>query len=275
MKFYKRDPDRALAGMAEMNFEQRGAYNSLLDLLYSRDGDVPDDDARVSRMLSCHWRQWARLKAELIALGKVWVEGGKLHARRVQETLKEAADFSQEQRRKVAKRWEKSEKDNENKEADIPPGNTLTPTATPRVSVSNDTDFKSPDEPAPRQKRKEDRGTRIPDDFWPDATSQAKARRIGIDLTIEHIGSFLDYWRSVPGAKGRKLDWQATYRNHLDFLANRKPHERPKPTQSTIADGFAKVRAVIDEVASRAAEDGGTGGPENLVVLSGLRQGTG
>ena len=40
MRFYKRDPDRALAGMIELNMKQRGAYNSLLDLLYSRDGSI-------------------------------------------------------------------------------------------------------------------------------------------------------------------------------------------------------------------------------------------
>jgi hypothetical protein len=27
--------------------------------------------------------------------------------------------------------------------------------------------------------------------------------------------AFCDYWRSVPGAKGRKLDWVATWRNWM------------------------------------------------------------
>jgi Protein of unknown function (DUF1376) len=49
MHWYKRDPDAALAGMAELNFEQRGAYNSILDILYSRDGDLPDNDCVVAR----------------------------------------------------------------------------------------------------------------------------------------------------------------------------------------------------------------------------------
>lgn len=131
MKFYKRDPDRALAGMAELTLKQRGAYNSLLDLLYSRDGAVPDDDARVSRMISCHWREWATTKAELIAMGKVWVEDGNLHAKRVQDTIKEASDFAQEQSKRASKRWTKWEKPNGNKGRSMPVGNALTPTATP------------------------------------------------------------------------------------------------------------------------------------------------
>lgn len=131
MKFYKRDPDRALSGMAELSLKQRGAYNSLLDLLYSRDGDVPDDDQRVARMMTCHWREWKAVKEELMALGKVWSEGGRLHAKRVQETIKEAARFSQDQSTRASSGWEKRKKDNENSDGEMPSGNASTPTATP------------------------------------------------------------------------------------------------------------------------------------------------
>lgn len=144
MKFYKRDPDRALAGMAELNFKQRGAYNSLIDLLYSRDGNVPDDDTRVARMLSCHWREWATLKKQLMALGKVWTEEGKLRARRVQDTLKEAASFSQKQSRNASQRWHKPEKVNKNNDPRMPRGNALTPTPTPTVSKKDSPSIISP-----------------------------------------------------------------------------------------------------------------------------------
>lgn len=161
MKFYKRDPDRALAGMLELNMEQRGAYNSLLDVLYSRDGDVPDDDVRVAKMMGCHWRKWAALKKQLIDIGKVWIEDGKLRAKRVEETLKEAADFSEEQRKKASKGWQtrrkepsktphsavkdaadtpqESKKSNENNAPVVPAGNALTPTPTPTVSEDKST----------------------------------------------------------------------------------------------------------------------------------------
>jgi uncharacterized protein YdaU (DUF1376 family) len=143
MKFYKRDPDRALAGMAELTFEQRGAYNSLLDLLYSRDGEVPDDDERVARMLSCNKREWVRLKKSLIELGKVWVKSGKIGAKRVQETINEATEFSNKQRSNVSKRWVKPEKPHDNNDVAIPDGNstarqsgnTSTPTATPTPTI--------------------------------------------------------------------------------------------------------------------------------------------
>jgi uncharacterized protein YdaU (DUF1376 family) len=130
MHWYKRDPDAALSGMAELNFEQRGAYNSLLDLLYSRDGDVPDDDKRVARMMNSHWRSWAALKLQLMTCGKVWLEGGKLTAKRVQDTLKEASELSQEQSRRASKGWQKRKYDNGSNVTRVPTGNASTSTTT-------------------------------------------------------------------------------------------------------------------------------------------------
>jgi uncharacterized protein YdaU (DUF1376 family) len=128
MKFYKRDPNAALAGMAELTLKQRGAYNSLLDALYAADGDLPDDDRRIARMISCHWREWATVKRELIDLGKVWIEEGYLRAKRVQETVKEASRFSQEQSKRASDGWQKRKKANKNNDAPMPPGNASTPT---------------------------------------------------------------------------------------------------------------------------------------------------
>jgi hypothetical protein len=35
------------------------------------------------------------------------------------------------------------------------------------------------------------------------------------------IPSFVDYWVARPGKDGVKLDWPATYRNHICHLATR------------------------------------------------------
>ena len=90
--WYKRDPHAALEGMSELTMEERGAYNSLIDVLYCRGGTVPDDDVLVARLIYCHWREWRALKKRLIAKGKVHIlEGGKITANRVQDCLREAA----------------------------------------------------------------------------------------------------------------------------------------------------------------------------------------
>lgn len=155
MKWYKRDSDAALSGMAELTFEERGAYNSLLDLLYSRDGNVPDDDAFCARVFHCRPQMWRRLKAALIAKGKVHETGGKLTANRVETTLKEARNYSESQSFKAKKRW-KSKPD------ECHAGNALTTTTTTTIdSVSKDTGADAPPDPAIAEKELFKRGKEV------------------------------------------------------------------------------------------------------------------
>jgi hypothetical protein len=69
-------------------------------------------------------------------------------------------------------------------------------------------------------------GTRLPDDWTPSPEDVAFARSRGVPegQVAELAGEFRDYWTSVPGAKGRKLDWSATWRNHV-----RREERRFKP----------------------------------------------
>lgn len=235
MRFYKRDPDAAIAGMNQLTFAQRGAYNSLLDLLYSRDGDVPDDDAIVARMIGAHWREWGRLKRELISAGKIWCEGGRLCANRVQETLREAADFSHNQRRRATERWQKYKKDKENNEPPMPPGiantSTATPTATPRKKESA---------------RPSGRGARLPDGWKPSDQGREFAEvLLGEEGALIEFDKFSDYWRGLSGGRAIKSDWEATWRN----WCRRSSEYRGKP------DGNSKsLTAAADRLIGKLAD---------------------
>lgn len=76
IKWYKRDPSAALNGMMELDLQERGAYNTVLDLIYSRDGNLPDDDRFISGWLRVDVRVWKRIKTTLISRGKLYVESG-------------------------------------------------------------------------------------------------------------------------------------------------------------------------------------------------------
>ena len=91
MKWYKRDPSAALAGMIGLTVEERGAYNAVIDLAYARapHGDVTD--ALVIAALAIRPQMWRRLKARLIALGKIRELDGKLLANRVETEVQTAA----------------------------------------------------------------------------------------------------------------------------------------------------------------------------------------
>ena len=75
------------------------------------------------------------------------------------------------------------------------------------------------------------RGTRLDPSWLPSKEDIAKIRTEcpGIDPQAEHV-EFVDYWVAVPGAKGVKLDWSATWRNWM----RRKQRDlkgKPTPTE--------------------------------------------
>lgn len=64
---------------------------------------------------------------------------------------------------------------------------------------------------------KKRRGTRLPADWLRTDTDREWQAGKGIpdDFAREHTAAFRDYWTAVPGARGVKLDWSATWRNWM------------------------------------------------------------
>lgn len=68
------------------------------------------------------------------------------------------------------------------------------------------------------------RGARIPDPFEITDDMRLWASEHAPDVDLEHAtAEFVDYWRGIPGAKGTKLDWPATWRNRIRDLQERGP----------------------------------------------------
>src|SRR5262245_65986500 len=103
MRFYKHYSDDFLAGTLNLALEEIGAYIILLDILYARDGDVPDDDQFMARTCRCDIRVWRRIRTRLFTLGKAWSAGGKLHAKRVGPEIT-SAKLTTEVARKLGRR---------------------------------------------------------------------------------------------------------------------------------------------------------------------------
>ena len=82
LRWYKRDPNAALEGMMGLTLEERGAYNTLLDLIYSHEGSFPDDASVITRWLGCDPRVWRRIRTALINSGKLYIHGGRLRNQR-------------------------------------------------------------------------------------------------------------------------------------------------------------------------------------------------
>ncbi len=78
INWYRRWPVDALEGMMELSLEERGAYNTVLDLIYVRDNNLPDDDRFVAGWMRVDVRVWKRIKQRLIDAGKLYVSAGLL-----------------------------------------------------------------------------------------------------------------------------------------------------------------------------------------------------
>lgn len=90
LKWYKRDPTRALKGMMELTLEQRGAYNTVLDLIYAHDNELRDDDRFIAGWLRVDVRVWRRLRTTLISCGKLYVRDGLIHNEKADVEVLEA-----------------------------------------------------------------------------------------------------------------------------------------------------------------------------------------
>lgn len=99
------------------------------------------------------------------------------------------------------------------------------------------------------------RGTRLPDGWQPSDDAVAWGIKAGFsDPQVRHVAeAFADHWRAQAGAKGVKLDWDATFRNWLRRedpakirLANGKNHA---PTD---ASGQWRARLMAWENGGRA-----------------------
>jgi hypothetical protein len=74
------------------------------------------------------------------------------------------------------------------------------------------------------------RGTRIPDDFAPTPAMAEWARQETPLVGRHETEQFVDYWRGIPGAKGEKVDWVATWRRWMretQARAEKRSNARP------------------------------------------------
>jgi hypothetical protein len=78
LRWYKRDPDAALGGMMGLTLEERGAYNTVLDLIYSHDDRLVDDDRFIAGWCQCDVRVYRRIKDKLIEAKKLVTSDGFL-----------------------------------------------------------------------------------------------------------------------------------------------------------------------------------------------------
>jgi len=112
MKWVKFDPDAWLSGTRELTHEEKGIYIDVIALLYARNGNLPNDDKIVARMLQCNPRTWRKIKPKLVAKNKIRLFGSNWTANRVEFELNWSRIHAEFQSNKSKRREESTVEEN-------------------------------------------------------------------------------------------------------------------------------------------------------------------
>ncbi|HEV7458885.1 MAG TPA: helix-turn-helix domain-containing protein [Roseococcus sp.] len=122
------------------------------------------------------------------------------------------------------------------------PGHHVPPNRHRTISNRHGTKREARETRAPAPEPSPHRGHRLPEDWRP-----------GPGAPPGDLEAFRDYWRAVPGAKGLKLDWDATWRTWQRREAQR---QRPTHRDDASARRVAAFRATAEEAGLTVDQQG-------------------
>lgn len=93
LPYYKRFPRDFFEGTIGMSFEEKSAYGLLLDVIYMRDGNLPDDPRYIAGLLGCSVRKWNAIKDKLIIAGKIELKDGIISNLRADNLIEERRSY--------------------------------------------------------------------------------------------------------------------------------------------------------------------------------------
>ena len=170
-------------------------YRRLLDWYYLHETPIPLDEAEVSRQI----RMRSHTESIAIVLQEYFerTDDGWIHHRANKEIAK-AGDKSEKAKASANARWGK-------KDANALPTQSDSNATHNTLHITQDTEHKT---------QKKTLGKRLASDFsfpieWAEFCQQARPELHPTKV----FDQFKDYWTSVAGQKGVKLDWFATWRN--------------------------------------------------------------
>ena len=205
--------------------EQHGAYLQLIGSMWLAGGKLANDAKKLAKITGCTASRWAKIQAEVMELFEVCED--TISHKRVMFELKKAQEKSIK-RAEVGSLGGKA-KSLKNNETDVAIATVLLkhlpePEPEPEPDISNEIGREVAQAPSPKVSPN---GFRLPSEWEPNPWTE----EISIDVMAwqRELDKFRDYWRAVPGAKGRKLDWDATWRNWIRRASeDQRPHAQPK-----------------------------------------------
>ena len=133
LPYYPRYPRDLIEGTVGMSMELKLSYGFLIDLIYWKNGRLPDDPRFISGMFNCSVRKWNNIRKELLNRDKIIVENGYITNYRAIIELEKLSKY----RNKQAENRRGSNKNNNLEE---PPLNQSKPEPKPYKSSSMNDD---------------------------------------------------------------------------------------------------------------------------------------
>ncbi|MCA1490110.1 YdaU family protein [Ensifer sp. NBAIM29] len=108
MPYHRRYHGDALQGYRRLTLEQRGAYTTILDLIYDAGGPIDHNERWLAGELNCSIRKARALISELIELKKIFINRqGQISNHRCEAEIENSLKISRKASESVAKREEK------------------------------------------------------------------------------------------------------------------------------------------------------------------------
>ncbi len=239
MPFYVAD---YLADTMHLTAAEHGGYLMLI-CHYWKTGPIPNDDERLATITKLG-DAWSNARSILLAFFE-HCDGMLVH-RRIDQEKADAIDNKTRKQAKAkdaaAKRWSKHASSNAQSNAQAMPDRCPSPSPSP-TSIK------------PKSKADSATATRLPADWSPSFADMEFCSDNRPDLRIDGIAAqFRDYWIAQPGAKGRKTDWSATWRNWVRNQ-NAQPNARGSPQSYESARDKAR-RETMEKLTGRSKDDG-------------------
>ncbi|MBO9398752.1 YdaU family protein [Shimia sp. R9_2] len=216
-------PSDWLAGTRGLSDVETGVYITLIARMYEMAGPLERDDNRLYRLCGSKSKaSFVKALNYLISDGKIIETEGGLFNDRVQKEIEKVTEKSVSAKQAADARWKKKTNKNNG------PKNANASNPHMQKPCQLEPELEKKEEPKGSSKKKP-RGDRLPEDWvLPKALGDwAVDQGLPPQDVRKEAAKFIDYWHSVPGQKGVKLDWPATWRNwirkRLDDLAPKRP----------------------------------------------------
>lgn len=214
---------------------EHGGYLLLISH-YWRTGSIPNDEVKLSRISRMTMKQWNNHGPTIME----FFPDGK--NKRIDRELSKISLKSEKMRLASEKRWSTNDDAKSLKSLDADDACAL-----PEQSISNANQNQNHNHIKEEENNYKQTAlaTRLPNDWNPSNEDIEFANQTGVDW-IKNAEIFRDYWVAMPGVKGRKANWSATWRNWVRRASEQKV-TRPQSKETAIEMGIRLIREIHDE----------------------------